>query len=242
MSVPQSLKANPLIVALDVDTLEQALTLAEDLEDVAGAFKLGPRLIHRYGESVVKEIAKRGPVFVDCKFFDIPSTMISAVRASFDSGATLVTVHAQAGKVALTELAKLESELNQIRPFQILCVTMLTSFSDDSVPKILKPQSIAEHVKELAALVKDSGLTGIICSAEELSDLQEQGFYLVTPGIRFTRDEKGDQKRILGPQEAIVQGASALVVGRPILTAANPRKAAVDYSMAILHGMELRDA
>ena len=235
MAVPKNLEANPLIVALDVDTKDRALQLVADLKDVVGGFKLGPRLIHRYGETLVKELAKTAPVFVDCKFFDIPSTMVAAVRASFESGATLVTVHAQAGGEALRALAKLEAELSsRERPFQILCVTMLTSFSEAGLPAILKPQPIKEHVKQLAALVHESGLRGIVCSPEELSDLRDQDFYLVTPGIRFTLEDKGDQKRVLGPHEAMSAGASALVVGRPIIEAANPREAAIDYSVAIL--------
>jgi len=234
VAVPKSLKANPLIVGLDVDTRERALRLVQELSDQVGAFKIGPRLIHRYGESLVREIAGQAPVFVDCKFFDIPSTMVAAVKASFDSGATLVTVHAQAGREALAELAKLEKSLNQDRPFQILCVTMLTSFSPETLPPVLKSQSIREHVKSLANLVKDSGLTGIVCSGEELVDLQGQGFYLVTPGIRLPLEKAGDQKRVMGPAEALAQGASALVVARPIIEATNPRKAAQEYAVEIL--------
>ena len=234
MSVPQTLMKSPLIVALDVDDRLRALSLAQELMDVAGAFKLGPRLINKYGESIVREVGQFGPVFVDCKFFDIPSTMLSAVKASFESGASLVTVHALSGIEALTALAKLEKELNEIRPFQILAVTILTSFTDATLPSVLKSQAIPEHVKELASLVKKSGLTGLVCSAEELSDLQGQGFYIVTPGIRFTLDEKGDQKRVLGPDQAMALGASALVVGRPIIEAKNPRETALDYSVAIM--------
>lgn len=234
MPVPRMLESNPLIVALDVDSKEAAMALVEELADTVGAFKIGPRLIHRYGESLTQEIARQAPVFVDCKFFDIPSTMVAAVRASFESGASLVTVHALAGIEALRELAVLEKELNQIRPFQVLAVTMLTSFAAETLPPILKPQSIREHVIELAGLVREAGLNGIVCSPEELSDLRDQDFYLVTPGIRFTLEEKGDQKRVLGPHEAISAGASALVVGRPIIAAKKPREAALDYSVAIL--------
>jgi orotidine-5'-phosphate decarboxylase len=234
MPVPLQLQSNPLIVGLDVDTRERALELVGQLTDVVGAFKVGPRLVHRYGESLIQEIASEAPVFVDCKFFDIPSTMVAAVKASFESGASLVTVHAQAGAEALRLLAVLERELNQTRPFQILCVTMLTSFAEDTLPPILKKQSIREHVAQLADLVKESGLTGIVCSGEELPDLRGKGLYLVTPGIRFTLEEAGDQKRVMGPAQAIHHGASALVVARPIIEAENPRQVALDYSVAML--------
>lgn len=233
MSLPKSIASNPLIVALDVDSKDEALGLARDLGDIAGCLKLGPRLIYRYGASLVQEISRETPVFVDCKYFDIPSTMVSAVRASFEAGATLVTVHAMAGKEALAELAKLESELNAQRPFQILAVTVLTSFSQDGLPSVLKSQPIASHVLELATLVKESGLSAVVSSPEELDILKDLDLAMVTPGIRFSDDDKGDQKRVLSPTSAIEAGASAVVVGRPIITNSNPRKAAMDYSLAL---------
>jgi hypothetical protein len=115
---------NPIIAALDVDSRDQALKLADDLADVVGGFKVGPRLCLRYGQDLVKEVAARAPVFVDNKHFDIPSTMEAAVRASFEAGASLVTVHALSGREALTKMATLEKELSQKRPFKILAVTI----------------------------------------------------------------------------------------------------------------------
>lgn len=224
---------NPIIVALDVDSREQALKLADQLADVVGGFKVGPRLCLRYGQDLVKEIAARGPVFVDNKHFDIPSTMEAAVRASFEAGATLVTVHALAGKEALTKMAAVEKELNQQRPFKILAVTILTSWDQNSMPSNLKQQPISQHVTDLASLVLESGMTGLVCSPHELDLLQNKGLYLVTPGIRFSMDSLGDQKRVMGPAEAIHAGASALVVGRPIIEAKNPLETATDYVMAL---------
>lgn len=232
--ISNELLNNPLIVALDVDDKAQALKLADELCEIAGAFKLGPRLCVKYGAELVGEIAKRAPVFVDNKYFDIPSTMVAAVQASFDAGATLVTVHAQAGAEALGELAALEKKLNEQRPFKILAVTILTSFSEDQLPKILKSQKIADHVVQLADLVQESGLGGIVCSSHELSYLKDKGLYLVTPGIRFVEDGNQDQKRVMGPTEALVAGASAIVVGRPIITADSARESAMDYMMAVL--------
>lgn len=224
---------NPIIVALDVDSREQALKLADQLADVVGGFKVGPRLCLRYGQDLVKEIAARGPVFVDNKHFDIPSTMEAAVRASFEAGATLVTVHALSGKEALTKMAAVEKELNQQRPFKILAVTILTSWDQNSMPSNLKQQPISQHVTDLAGLVLESGMTGLVCSPHELDLLQNKGLYLVTPGIRFSIDSLGDQKRVMGPAEAIHAGASALVVGRPIIEAKNPLETATDYVMAL---------
>lgn len=224
---------NPLIVALDVDTAEQALQLVDDLADIVGGFKLGPRLCLRYGMDLVQKIAKRGPVFLDNKHFDIPSTMEAAVRASFEAGASLLTVHALSGREALERMAKVEKELNQQRPFRILAVTILTSWDESSLPSNLKSQAVSEHVLELVSLVESSGLKGVVCSPHELDLLQNRDLYLVTPGIRSSMQNSGDQKRIMGPREALDKGASALVVGRPILEAANIREAAAEFTLAI---------
>jgi orotidine-5'-phosphate decarboxylase len=224
---------NPIIAALDVDDLGQALRLADELADVVGGFKVGPRLCLRYGQDLIKEVAARGPVFVDNKHFDIPSTMEAAVRASFEAGASLVTVHALSGREALSKMAVLEKELSQIRAFKILAVTILTSWDENSIPGNFKQQSISQHVTELADLVLFSGMTGLVCSPQELELLQNKGLYLVTPGIRFNMDKLGDQKRVMGPYEAIKAGASALVVGRPIIESKKPRETATDYVMAI---------
>lgn len=224
---------NPLCVALDVDSEESALKIAQDLAGIAGGFKLGPRLIHRGGQALVQKMSKLGPVFVDCKFFDIPSTMEAAVRTSFEAGASLVTVHAMAGAEALSKLAKLEQELSKQRPFRILAVTILTSWSESSVPSNFRQQPIQQHVRELAELVKRSGLQSIVCSAEEVTTLKDLNLFLLTPGIRFPTEAKGDQKRVLGPKEAMQAGSSALVVGRPIVEAANPAAIAQEYLKAI---------
>jgi orotidine-5'-phosphate decarboxylase len=224
---------NPIILALDVDTRDQALKIADDLAGIVGGFKLGPRLCLRYGMDFVKEVAQRGPIFLDNKHFDIPSTMEAAIRASFEAGASLVTIHALSGMEAMKRLAVVEKELNAIRPFKILAVTILTSWDEKSVPQNMKAQPISQHVVDLATLVQDSGLTGIVCSPHELDLLQNRGLYLVTPGIRFSMQDSGDQKRIMGPKEAMLGGASSLVVGRPILEAKNIKETATDFVMAV---------
>lgn len=224
---------NPIILALDVDTRDQALKIADDVSEIVGGFKLGPRLCLRYGMEFVKEMAQRGPIFLDNKHFDIPSTMEAAVRASFEAGASLVTVHALSGKEALRRMAAVEKELNQQRPFKVLAVTILTSWDQNSLPGNMKEQPIAQHVTDLASLVKDAGLSSVVCSSHELDLLQNRDLYLVSPGIRFSMQDSGDQKRIMGPKEALRKGASALVVGRPILEASNVKEAATDFVMAV---------
>lgn len=228
MNPKSSPMTNPIIAALDVDTKERALELAHELEDVVGGFKLGPRLCLRYGADIIKEVAKCGPVFVDNKHFDIPSTMEAAVRASFDAGASLVTVHALSGIEALTKMAQLEKELSAARPFKILAVTILTSWDQKQIPSVFKEAPISYMVEKLVDLVIESGMSGVVCSPHELSYLNHKGLYLVTPGIRNKLDDKNDQKRTMTSSEAISMGANALVVGRPIIESDNPREAALD--------------
>lgn len=228
---------NPLCVALDVDTRDRALFLAAELQELAGGFKLGPRLLHRFGPSLVAEVAQFAPVFVDCKFFDIPSTMTAAVRAVAEAGARVATVHALAGKAALKELALLEKQIRETqKDFRILAVTVLTSWTEESLPQSFKDESIDTHVQRLAEEAIEAGLSGIVCSAHELGFLQRQlpvETYFLTPGIRLSLQATQDQKRVMGPTEAIKAGASSLVVGRPIIDAVSPRDAAADYLTAI---------
>jgi orotidine-5'-phosphate decarboxylase len=229
---------NPLCVALDVDDKDQAFKLAEDLGEIVGGFKVGPRLILRYGPSIIQKISEYAPVFLDMKYFDIPSTMVSAARASFDAGAKLITVHAQAGINALSELAKLEEEYNKTGKVKILCVTILTSFDSQSLPGILKNQTIEQHVLDLVKLVQNSGLTGVVCSPHELQALQDfENMYFVTPGIRgadkMISESTQDQKRVMSAKEAVNLGANGIVVGRPILEAKNPREEATKYCLSI---------
>ncbi len=219
---------NPIIVALDVDTGERCLELARSLSPKVGAFKIGPRLSVRYGAGLVSELARQAPVFVDNKYLDIPNTMESALRATFAAGATLATVHGWAGPEALARLARVEKELNSKRPFKVLAVTVLTSFSAETMPPHLRAVPIADQVRDLCDMAVESGITGLVCSPEEVAALRAraESAFLVTPGIRSPGDEKGDQKRVLGPRQAIELGASALVVGRPIVDAADPVAAA----------------
>lgn len=226
--------SSPLIVALDVDSEAEVDRLVAELADVAGCFKLGPRLIHRYGENLIKKIARQAPVFVDCKFFDIPSTMEAAVRASFEAGVSFVTVHAMAGPTALKKLAALETELNSQRPFLTLAVTVLTSWDANEFSGNFAKLPVLDHVQALAAQARAAGLRGLVCSTHELASLQGQGHYIVTPGVRLESDSSDDQSRVMSPEQAVALGADAFVVGRPIIRAAKPREAALDYAVKAL--------
>ncbi|MDE0152159.1 MAG: orotidine-5'-phosphate decarboxylase [Bdellovibrionales bacterium] len=205
----------PIFVALDVDDEKTALNYAELLHPYVLGFKVGPRLYFRSSPSLIKQLSKLGPIFLDFKFYDIPSTMTASVRACFDQGIQYVTVHAQAGKTALSLLADLEQSY---KGQKVLGVTVLTS----------QPQT--QEVFTLAEAVYESGLSGLVSSAHEVKELRKKykNLFIVTPGIRFTDTnqsiENEDQKRIATPAFALSQGADALVMGRSILKAEDPEK------------------
>jgi orotidine-5'-phosphate decarboxylase len=185
---------NPVILAADVDTEAEFFKILEQVGDLLGAVKIGPRLIVRYGSDIISRAAKIAPVFVDNKYFDIPSTMISAVRASHAAGASLVTVHALAGHEALRAMAELESELSRKRPFKILPVTVLTSFSPTTLPSCLKAQSPEALVKSLTDDIFASGLSSLVCSPHEAELIRREhaAAFMVCPGIRL--EASGDLK------------------------------------------------
>lgn len=227
---------NPIFVALDVDTEREALRIADMTGSYVGGFKVGPRLAVRFGATLLPELAKRAPLFIDNKYFDIPSTMEGAVRASFEMGASYVTIHAQAGVEALKRMAEVEAELNRQRPFKILAVTVLTSFSALTLPEVLKAIPIEEMVMSLARLAVDSGLSGLVCAPQEVSALRRKfsSAFLLVPGIRIDDVSSDDQKRSAGPAEAMKNGATALVVGRPIYQASDPAGAAKRFFHAVV--------
>ena len=216
---------NPIFVALDLDDKEKTLDLVAKIKDHVGGFKIGPRLVFRFGVDIISQIAKSAPVFLDFKFLDIPSTMDSAVRAAFEAGSTFVTIHATSGTEALKLLAKTEKELSQKRPFHIFAVTLLTSFSKETLPANYKDQSIEDQIVALVQQSVDCGITSFVCSPHELKTLKKKfpNCHFITPGIRTGEEVADDQKRTATPSEAIQGGASALVIGRPILQAQNPK-------------------
>ena len=214
----------PYFVALDLDDPEKILNIANNLKDHVGGFKLGPRLLLRYGQEFSLKIAGLAPLFIDHKFYDIPNTMLSSVKAAFDLGASFTTVHAACGPEALAELAKLEQELNKIKPFKILAVTVLTSFSENNKPIHWQETSIEQTIINLVQQAVDAGITGLVCSPYEAKILKEKfpETYIVTPGVRLAGGDVGDQKRVMTPDKALSMGASALVIGRPIVKAGDP--------------------
>ena len=214
----------PVFIALDVDDEKTALNHAERLHSYVLGFKVGPRLYFRSSPSLIKKLHSLGLLFLDFKFYDIPSTLTASVRACFDQGFQYVTVHAQAGPKALSLLADLEKSYEGQK---VLGVTVLTS------------KSQSQEVFTLAESIYKSGLSGLVCSAHEAKDLRKKykNFFIVTPGIRFPEInqniENEDQKRTATPAFALNQGASALVIGRSILKAKNPEKTLQDIGKSL---------
>lgn len=222
---PLNLK-NPIIVALDIDDPKKAFSLAKSLKDCVGAYKVGPRLLLRSGKNLISDLANLAPVFVDQKFYDIPSVMLGALQACFDQGASLATVHASSGLEALKQIALLEKQLQNKRDFHVLGVSLLSSFSQNNLAPNLKSFSILKHVQSLVDLIVQAHLTGVVCSPHEVYAIKKAYPHLnvVTPGVRPYKVDKDDQERVMTPRQAMDKGACALVIGRPILHAKDPKK------------------
>ena len=222
-----------VLVALDVDTVAEARGLADRLRGVVGGFKIGSRLFTSEGPSFVEELASRGDrVFLDLKFHDIPNTVAGAVAAATRLGVWMVNVHASGGSAMMraARAAADDEAAKRSRPAPLLiAVTMLTSLTDEALTEVGFRDPMAAQVERLAALTEAAGLDGVVASPQEIAIIRRRcsaSFAIVTPGIRGAGDAKGDQRRTMSAGEALDAGASYLVVGRPIIAAADPRAAA----------------
>ncbi|MCF8998096.1 orotidine-5'-phosphate decarboxylase [Acinetobacter nectaris] len=219
-----------IIVALDAKSEKDALTLADQLDPQLCRLKVGKELFTNEGPEVVKALHQRGfDVFLDLKFHDIPNTTAQAVCAAADLGVWMVNVHASGGrKMMETCVERLKKGNYQT---QLIAVTVLTSMEQEDLREIGLDVNPMDHVRRLARLTKDSGLDGVVCSAQEATFLHEElgsDFSLVTPGIRPVGANTDDQKRIVTPKQAIENGATHLVIGRPITQSENPRQTLVN--------------
>lgn len=232
-----------LLVALDVADGPAAVALADNLRDVVGGFKVGNRLFTTEGPDIVRALARNGGrVFLDLKFHDIPNTVATAVAAATSLGVWMVNVHAaggtrmmQAARDAARETAARERRI----PPLVIAVTVLTSMNATMLEETGVQGPVLDQVLRLADLAQAAGLDGVVASPQETALIRQRcgpDFAIVTPGIRggaAATGKKDDQERTLGPAEAMAAGASYLVVGRPIIAAANARKAAEGIARAL---------
>jgi orotidine-5'-phosphate decarboxylase len=222
-----------LIVALDVDTADQARALVRQLRGSVGAFKVGSRLFTSCGPQFVEELVGRGDrVFLDLKFHDIPNTVAGAVAAATRMGVWMVNVHAAGGAdmmAAAREAADEEAVRSAIQPPMVIAVTVLTSIDQQALAATGIAGPVETQVERLALLAQAGALDGVVASPQEIALLRERcdpRFTIVTPGIRSGDDDHGDQRRTATAAGALGAGASYIVVGRPIIAAADPRAAA----------------
>src|ERR1051325_10446443 len=222
--------SNPIIVALDVPTAQQALTLAEQLAPTVGAFKVGLELFTSAGPDIVRRLRDMGAcVFLDLKFHDIPHTVAKAVAAATRLDVQMLTIHISGGpemmRSAEASAQETANALGRPAPL-VLGVTVLTSMDANELSSIGLAPNPGKQVERLAVLAATTARRGLACSPLELALLRQMlpaPLQLVTPGIRGPDDPSGDQKRTLSAREAIAAGANWLVIGPPIYGSTAPR-------------------
>jgi orotidine-5'-phosphate decarboxylase len=216
----------PIFVAIDTPDVHRAAALAREVRDVAGGVKLGLEFFCANGEDGVRRIAEGElPIFLDLKFHDIPNTVGKAVAAIARLEPAIITVHAAGGR-AMMEAAKAAAPADT----KVVGVTVLTSLDADDLASIGIDDRPAEQVRRLAELARTAGIDGIVCSGEEVSAARAawpEGFFVV-PGVRPAGGNVADQKRVVTPRQALDDGASVLVIGRPITGAPDPAQAIAD--------------
>lgn len=223
-----------LIVALDVDTPAQALSLARELQGVAGMFKIGSQMFTLAGPQIVKDVLATGAkVFLDLKFHDIPHQVGGAARSAAQLGVSLFTLHASGGAEMMRRAVETIAEVaakEGTKPPAVLAVSVLTSMDANALSQIGVNASPEESVLRLVKLAEQSGVDGAVASPQEAARIRatvsNRKFLIVTPGIRAAGNDIGDQRRVATPAAALAAGADYLVVGRPITAAPDPVAAA----------------
>ncbi|HAG61728.1 MAG: orotidine-5'-phosphate decarboxylase [Legionellales bacterium] len=217
---------SPIILALDHETDTQVLSFVKPLSPAQCRLKIGKYLFVRYGPDLVKQLIDRGfDVFLDLKFHDIPHTVRQACQAAAELGVWMLNVHCQGGNAMLHAAVEgVDSAQTERRPL-LTGVTALTSLSEHDIASLGYHESVDSLVARYARMAHHAGLDGIVCSAREaqrLRGLLPVSFALVTPGIRLQSDDCQDQQRVQTPQQAIMNGANYLVIGRPITQSVDP--------------------
>ena len=219
-----------LIVALDVQSRAEAVEKVKAIGDGVGFYKIGLELFSAEGPDVVKAVRDLGKkVFLDLKLHDIPRTVERAVKSGAKLGVDLMTIHSVGGKAMIRAAADAAAEFGANAP-KILAVTVLTSLDQTDLEDVgIRGRTPAEQVEAMARFAVENGANGLVCSPREvggLSKMLKAGTLFITPGVRPAGAAVGDQKRVATPAEAVRDGATHLVVGRPILAAEDPVAAA----------------
>jgi orotidine-5'-phosphate decarboxylase len=222
---------SPIFVAIDTPGLEQALAIGEAVRGNAGGFKLGLEFFAAQGPAGVRRMASLGvPIFLDLKLHDIPNTVAKAVAALTELEPAILTVHAAGGR-AMLAAAKAAAGAGT----KVVAVTVLTSLDADDLTCIGVDAAPSDQVVRLAMLARDSGLDGIVCSGDEVGTVRglwPEGFFVV-PGVRPAGGDLADQKRVVTPRQAMADGASVIVVGRPITAAIDPARAIAEITESL---------
>lgn len=215
---------SPIFVALDTPDLERARAIATKVRNHVGGIKLGLEFFSANGRSGVKDMAHLNlPIFLDLKLHDIPNTVAKAVQALRELEPAVLTVHAAGGR-SMMEDAKAAAPTGT----KVVAVTVLTSLDGNDLQSIGLDGDPHGQVERLTALARDAGLDGVVCSGAEVKAARKiwPGGYFVVPGVRPSNGNAGDQKRVVTPRQALDDGASMLVIGRPITAAEDPDQAA----------------
>ena len=221
------LNDSKIIVVLDYNNEADALKFVDSVDPSLCKLKIGKEMFTYFGTSLVKQlIDRRFDVFLDLKFHDIPNTVANAVRAAAELGVWMVNVHASGGPKMMSAAKEILEPYGSDAPL-LIAVTILTSMDQEQLNAIGITRPVNEQVKLLATAAKNAGLDGVVCSAQEAQMLRENlgnDFLLVTPGIRPLNSVKGDQSRVVTPKQAMINGSSYLVIGRPITKAERPNE------------------
>ncbi len=225
--------AERLIVALDVDTKERAIALVERLKSDVRLFKVGSELFTSCGPEIVAAVKSKGcGVFLDLKFHDIPNTVARAVTVATRLGVSIMNVHALGGYDMMNKAAwaaREEAERLKIEKPKLIAVTILTSMDENSLKKTGVNDTMEKAVLRLTSLAKDAGLDGVVASPSEVRSIRRgagDNFVIIAPGVRPSWADANDQKRVATPKEAVLNGATYIVVGRPITEVSDPLEAA----------------